>query len=89
MTVFISRHVTTFHQPLYDTLCLLFSIIFDYRLKRLTQSSSQSVLQNDVADSVDDAGATDSRQLDQTSARYEASDVFRPVYLGAGGRPVR
>jgi hypothetical protein len=29
--------VTALHKPLYDTLCLLFSIIFDCRLQRLPQ----------------------------------------------------
>jgi hypothetical protein len=33
--------VTTLHKPLYDTLCLLFSIIFDCHLKRLPRFPSQ------------------------------------------------
>jgi hypothetical protein len=58
------------------------------RIQIQVHRPNRAVLQNDVADSVDDAGTTDSRQLDQTTARYEASDLFRSVYLGAGGRPL-
>jgi hypothetical protein len=59
------------------------------RIQIQAHRPNRAVLQNDVTDSVDDAGATDSRQLDQTSDRYEASNLFRLVYLGAGGRPLR
>jgi hypothetical protein len=38
--------VTTLYKPLYDTLCLLFSIISVCSLKRLPQFSSQSVSQS-------------------------------------------
>jgi hypothetical protein len=35
--------LTTLHKPLYDTLCLLFFIIFDYHLRRLPQLSWQQL----------------------------------------------
>jgi hypothetical protein len=33
----LTQLVTTLHKPLYDTLCLLYSVIFDFNLKRLLQ----------------------------------------------------